>query len=200
MRAFIAIQPPEELLAAARALQGRLRRELPDNAVRWASHEQLHLTLKFLGDIPPDSLAELTRTLQEICRASIPFRLRACGLSRFPVSGPPRVIWVGLEGDLAQLQALQSAISLATEKWSEHHETRAFHPHLTIGRVGNSSPRSSRPIARALSGIPDPMLGSWQVEHVNLVQSELSPQGARHTTLATIPFRRLEIPELERDV
>jgi 2'-5' RNA ligase len=189
IRAFVAIHPPEELLASLRALQKQLQPDLPMHAVRWTPPEQLHLTMKFLGNIPIANLSDLEAALKTVGEHSASLLLRAAGLGCFPSPGKPRVIWVGLEGDLAQLQTLQSQIDAALQPWCERNEERSFRPHLTIGRVRETSARDARHIRERVTAAVIPKLGEWRVGQINLLRSELSPQGAEHTVLASVPLR-----------
>jgi len=104
VRAFVAIDVPGELLREIRVLQARLERELPKNAVRWTAAEQIHLTLKFLGNIASADLDKLEAALAAICQCAKPFRLRAKALAGFPNPARPRVFWLGLEDELQPLQ------------------------------------------------------------------------------------------------
>ena len=188
VRAFVAIDLPEELLRELRALQARLELELPKNAVRWTPAEQIHLTLKFLGNIASADLDKLEAALAATCQRAKPFRLRAKSLGCFPNPARPRVIWVGLEDELQPLQALQSQIDAATQSWCAKSDERAFRPHLTIGRVREVSPRVSRQIGQTVKGTPISTLGDWTVGEVGLLWSKLSPKGAEHFALARVAF------------
>ena len=189
IRAFVAIHLPEPLLVALRDLQRRLEAELPKGAVRWTAPEQIHLTLKFLGNIASSALVELQTSLEEICANAAPLLLRAQDLGCFSNRAKPRVIWVGLAGESAQLLALQSQIDSALQRWCEKAEARAFHPHLTIGRLGSVSPGTARRVGASLKEASIPTLWEWEVESVKLMRSKLSPQGAEHSILASLPLR-----------
>src|SRR5262245_16969050 len=106
IRAFIAIHLPDELLVSLRTLQARLQSGLPEELVRWAPPEQTHLTLKFLGNIATADIDPLTDALRTICQKTPPLLLYAEGIGCFPSAARPRVVWVGVAGDLAQLKRL----------------------------------------------------------------------------------------------
>jgi 2'-5' RNA ligase len=188
IRAFAAIHLPEELLANIRALQARLQSDFPKDAVRWTAPEQLHLTLKFLGNIPRRSLGQLKAELARICQGLPPLLLRLEGLGCFPTPPKPRVLWVGLAGDIPQLQTLQSQINAAMQPWCERNEERAFRPHLTIGRLREASPRNARQIGDNIKAAAISALGEWNAAQVHLMRSQLSPAGATHTVLASLPL------------
>ena len=190
IRAFVAIQLPRELLDSLQTVQQRLQSGLPKDAVRWTAPEHLHLTLKFLGNISTNSLGELTMALEEACRNSAPLLLRAEGFGCFPSSSRPKVIWAGLKGGLAELEALQSRIDAAMQPWCERKEERPFRPHLTIGRVRTANPRTGRQLDEKLKAVSVSRPGEWTVRQIHLMRSQLSPNGATHTVLASVPLAR----------
>ena len=187
IRAFIAINLPHEVRAGVERVQHDLKRAAGTSWVRWTPAEQIHLTLKFLGNIPAESVPELDAALRRACAQVAPFELRVSGLDCFPDSKRPRVLWVGLGGALDRLQELQKAIVIETERWGEP-EDRPFHPHLTLGRTKSTRPRELQALGAAIKAAPAAELGSWQVTRVDLMQSELFPEGARHTGLLEVPL------------
>ncbi len=188
IRAFVAIPLPENLLNRLRELQERLQSALRSHALRWTPPDQIHLTLKFLGNVAAESVSEIQAALARACEHAAPLALRAAGVGCFPGVGKPRVIWVGLEGGLAQLQVLQTEIDTVTQPWCEQNEQRLFHPHLTLGRVKEASPRVLKQIRTTLTGPLADTLGEWKAAHVSLMQSLLSPGGAEHSVLASFPL------------
>jgi 2'-5' RNA ligase len=185
-RAFIAIQLPNDLLEALQAVQQRLESAFPPKTVRWLPAAQMHLTLRFLGNVPSAHIRDLQEALAEACRNAAPLRLCAQGIGCFPNPGRPRVIWVGMEGDIEKLLALQSRIAPATEPWCERKEDRSFRPHLTLGRVRETSARARREIAKGLTNASSGVLGEWTAREVHLMSSRLSAKGAEHSVLASI--------------
>ena len=187
IRAFIAIKLPPEVRAGVEQVQGSLKSAIRPGSVRWTPAEQIHLTLKFLGNIPADSVPELEAALRRACAQVAPFELYADGLGAFPDSQRPRVLWIGLGGALDALQLLQKAIVVETERWGEPEE-RAFHPHLTLGRVKNASARELHELGERIRSVSAASVGSWQVTQVDLMKSELFQDGARHTGLLEVPL------------
>lgn len=154
------------------------QRELADeagDAVRWTPEDQIHLTLKFLGHVTVAEIEALKGGLVEIPQR---LQLRAQGMGGFPSRRNPRVIWVGLTGDLDRLIALQAAI----DKLCARKEEREFHPHLTIGRV-----REHQRLNANLDRWHDHDFGQWEAHELLLMQSQLSPKGATHSVLARFP-------------
>jgi 2'-5' RNA ligase len=183
IRSFISIHLTAELLDNVDALQRRLRLE----SVRWPKRDQTHLTLKFLGDVPASSVNDLEAAIRRACQGAKPLKLTLQGLGCFPSPARPNVVWVGVGGDLAGLRTLHAAIEKETAALSEHNEKRDFVPHLTIGRVKKSVPFRDLPqIGARLQAVDAGVLGEWLVQDVHLMKSELRPEGAEHTVLASV--------------
>jgi 2'-5' RNA ligase len=185
VRAFLSIGVPEAIARGLDRVKRRLEEALPGDLVRWTPTGQIHLTLRFLGDIPASALPELETTLRHAATTAGPLDLEAEGLGCFPNARQPRVLWVGLRGDLEALQRLQARLDAATGAWAEKAESRSFHPHLTLGRVRDGAFRQARQVGEALGSVAVPLLGRWRAEQFHLLRSQLSPQGARHTVLAS---------------
>src|SRR2546423_12566055 len=171
IRAFIALPVAPDVIQKIVRCQEELAQQTADR-VRWTPEEQIHLTLQFLGNISTADVEQIQPRLAGIMK---PLHLRAHGLGGFPSSRNPRVIWVGLEGDIDQLKAVQGAIEQATGRSEE----RKFHPHLTIGRV-----REGRRFTANLDQWKDHNFGEWNVRELLLMQSKLSPKGATHSVIA----------------
>ena len=187
IRAFIAVPLEPELAAEINKVQQRLNS--PGGAVRWISPEQLHLTLQFLGNVTADRLDELTAALRRACARTAPFQLALEGAGCFPNTKSPRVVWIGIQGDLEPFRKLQEQIAQETKNFGDRGAERAFQPHLTIGRVKTSG-LEGRKAGQVIECASVPKLGEWTVHQVLLVQSELTPGGARYTTLAAVPLNR----------
>ncbi len=189
IRAFIAIDLSEELRQALRRLESRLKqsdepRPLP---VRWVDPRNIHLTLKFLGNVDEGAVPGITSALQEVAAPTPPLVLTAQGLGCFPNLRRPNNIWVGLTGDVQQVAELTRGIDDALEPLGLPREARPFTPHLTLARVG----RDARPAERAKVGelvaaFPSETYGDISVDAVHLIKSDLRPGGPIYTPLATI--------------
>ena len=117
-------------------LQSRLKEASPPQTVRWTDPKNVHLTLHFLGDLPEDSLEDVSRTVHDTAAAHTPFALNLANLGCFPNTRRPRIVWVGLTGDTDHLIALQSNLGDRLRKGVGFEpESRTYSPHLTIGRV-----------------------------------------------------------------
>jgi RNA 2',3'-cyclic 3'-phosphodiesterase len=155
------------------------------HAVRWTRAAQLHLTLAFLGDVHRDRVPELCRLLEKACDGAAPLMLRLQGLGCFPLRGPARVVWLGIQGALESLSSLQFSVGQTLSSLGSHHPTRPFVPHLTIGRIraGEHHPGALRTSLADLSAVE---VGNWPISEVVLMRSELHPEGARYTRLLTV--------------
>ena len=183
MRLFVAVDLPADLRARLGAIQEALR-PAPLH-VRWARAGGIHLTLKFLGEVAAERLETVEAALREAGRGIRPFRLEAAGVGTFPEGGLPRVIWVGVCGDLEALTRLHEEIDRALEGIGFPAEERDYHPHLTLGRVkgpGRGDWRSH--IARSAHA----PAGAFSVEEYVLFESRLGPQGPAYNALAGFPL------------
>lgn len=189
LRCFIAVAVDDEILRKLRAFQDTLAQALPLESIRWTPAEQLHLTLKFLGNVASLRIAELETAFRSVAEGTRPFTLAAQNFGAFSSLRQPRVLWVGLSGDTEPLCELQKRLDEATSPWAEKNENRAFHPHLTLGRIRENAMRHARRIGERLQTVSKPDFGSWLVTDVRLMRSQLSPKGSTYTTLAAVPFR-----------
>lgn len=173
-RAFIAIDLPASVKDALTAISQELAPRVPERAVRWNGRKAMHLTLRFLGDTEAAKAAEIGKGLETVAVAHAPFTLALDTLGCFPNPRRPRVIWVGLSGRLAALHRVKEAVDeqLAPLGWPP--EDRAYHPHLTLGRV-----RGSERIKLPWDTPVVPL--EFAVNALNLYESDLRPSGAVYT-------------------
>lgn len=184
MRLFVAVDPPETIKESLRALQSSLKSGV--SGVSWTRGEGFHCTLKFLGEVDEVRLPEVTRAL-EPSAAAAPFRLAVRRLGVFPGWSNPRVIWVGLEPARPELDQLRQSVESALAPLGFAPEEKAFHPHLTLGRVKNRFGLGQLPQRlRAESERTD--LGAFDVGRFILFQSHLRPEGAMYTPLHQYPL------------
>ncbi len=185
IRVFIALPLPEavkvELQNLQRELQGRSQFEI----VRWVRMDQMHLTLKFFGHVMPSQVAELEAVLRPICQEMKAFQLHLEQAGCFPDFRNPRVVWIGLAGELEALGQLQERIQQSTKTWGDHQETRAFQPHLTIGRVKSTQAHETRPLGERIRTCGINPAIAWPAGQIDLVQSQLAPQGSQYTVLGS---------------
>jgi 2'-5' RNA ligase len=188
VRAFVAVELGETALAALREQQDHLAAAAPRRAVRWTRPEQCHLTLCFLGNVPAARIPELTRSLETSLAGCAAFSLELDAAGAFPSLAAPRVIWLGLRGDLEALHDLQQRVVNAAAGFGEHREERDFHPHLTLGRVTARDARTARALGDLIARAPAPPTAAWRVSAVRLFKSVLQPEGAVYSMLASFPL------------
>jgi 2'-5' RNA ligase len=188
LRAFIALPLSPELATEVERLQGRLRAGRGGEGVRWLGRDQLHLTLRFFGSMACSDVPRVSETLQVVSGAHRAFALGLEGLGCFPSARQPRVVWLGIGGEVESLRVLQAEVTQQTRGFGEPPEDRPFAPHLTIGRVKREVAPPAV-LAEWSGKLPGAPLGTWQVREVVLMQSELAPTGARYTVLASAPLQ-----------
>ncbi len=183
MRLFFGIGIPASHRARVAQIQSLLRRDLQD--VRWIPSENLHVTLRFLGDMPDEGLPELCSAATDACEATPAFAIRLRGAGEFPSRGRPRAVWIGVEEVGGGLHALTERLD-ASLLPGLGERRRPFQPHLTLGR-----PRRGfrGDITAALDGLGDVDLGAVEVDHVHLYESRLSPEGARYEIVSSFPLQ-----------
>ena len=188
LRAFIALELPKTVTETLKRLVQQLR-SLGIEEVRWTDPDGIHLTLKFLGNISSDSVTQVSRAVSRCAASVAPLDLFLKDLGAFPSLRDPRVIWVGLGGDLNALAALQTALEMEVEHLGFARERRPFSPHLTLGRTRNGiSPPQRRKIGEAIGSVGMDVGGGLTVGEVNLMKSTLTPSGAVYTCLHSAPL------------
>lgn len=149
IRTFIAVEMSPSVKGRAGDLIDRLR--VAPAEVNWVRPEQMHLTLKFLGDVPDTETPEICRVVADVAAAFEPFELTCRGVGAFPNLREPRTLWIGIEDGDEELRALQAAIDDALKaRLGYGKETRGFHPHLTVGRVKRVLPGGEAELAAVL--------------------------------------------------
>ncbi len=185
IRAFIAIELPEEVKVQLRQLQERLKVG-KEEAVKWVEPEGIHLTLKFLGNVAWEKVEEISRAASYVAGKVRPFVLWPEGLGAFPNLRIPRVVWVGVSGDLEVLLALQKQLEQVLSKLGFEKE-KAFSPHLTLGRVREKAPHRIRELLGSeISELEVPEMTHFKVTSLSLMRSMLTPGGARYTRLSSL--------------
>lgn len=188
LRAFIAVEIPPHIQQAIHKATSNLRSEL-GAAIRWVSPENIHLTLKFLGDISPAQVDALTQMLRAQADSVPAFDVEVGGLGSFPDVKRARVLWVGLHAP-AELAALSRGIESACARLGYESEKRGFSPHLTIGRARqDASAADTQKIRRALEAATIDSLGAVRVDSVHLFKSDLKRSGAVYTKLFSAPLK-----------
>ena len=191
LRTFIAVELDQELRAKLRDLQDQLDSQVAPRSVRWVRPEGIHLTLKFLGDTPLDRIEGVKDAVSRAAGSVRPFTLVVCGLGCVPKTRRPRVGWVGLQEVTGNLSQLKRAVETEVAPLGFPTEKRAFHPHLTLGRVNRRASKSEvREIGEIVASIAIGTLDEMEVTAVSYIQSDLLPSGAVYTNLHEVHLGR----------
>ena len=186
MRSFIAIELPETAKSALAGLQQELKKTGAD--VRWVKPENIHLTLKFLGNIEKNIIDSIVQILTGTCNKFEAFTLEIKGTGVFPSVKSPRVIWVSANGKTT-VTGIQLEIETGLSSLGFEREKRTFTPHLTLGRFKTS--QGKRPLLDKVELFKDNSYGVINVRSISIMRSDLSPTGAKYTRIAEIPLRRI---------
>ncbi len=188
IRAFLAVSLDSPVRSALADIVSQVR-GVGAAGVALARPDSIHLTLKFLGDVSKPQVDSVERAIR-VAVSGIPqlgLTLGRAGV--FPSSRSPRVLWIGLEGDLDGLEDLQRSVEEATAGLGFARERRGFSPHLTIGRVRNGArPEEARRAVEALIAAEVPAAVRLDVRSIDLVRSILLPSGAIYERLAQFPL------------
>jgi len=187
-RLFISIQIPETIRNEMAAVQAELRQELPERGVTWTKPEQLHLTLKFLGNVEAQRVDALAQRLRVASGGLSPLRLRAEGVGAFPDLRFPRVVWIGLKDANEELAQVQRAIEEACGDFTTQQPEGAFKGHVTLGRTKRLSRSEAQNLSGLLDGMSRRFFGEWTAAGIELTRSELSSDGARHRIIEEFKF------------
>lgn len=183
VRAFLAVPLPPPLQHAIARLQSELAAAMP--GIRWSRPETIHLTLRFFGDTSVDDLEKVRASMLSVTLRAQPCQVDLLGLGAFPDRRRPRVVWLGLS-PVEPLQRLYQACQAELGRVGIAAETRAFMPHLTIGRFRERGPDLTALLARQAQQ----QVGRLPVTQLVLYESRLQPGGARHIPLFTVPLDR----------
>jgi RNA 2',3'-cyclic 3'-phosphodiesterase len=185
IRAFIAIDLSPEIHQKLEEVSENYKAQLTNVPVRWVPVTNIHLTLKFLGDVSIYNVKILTDIIQAETSSHRQFVITVGGAGAFPNIRQPRVLWIGTQAP-HEMIALQKGIEVATTRLGYVHEERAFSPHLTLSRVSrNATSQDLKDISHALEKTRIGFLGATKVEQIHLYRSDLNPKGAVYTKIFT---------------
>ena len=189
VRAFIAVELPAPVKSALKELQNSLS-SASRAPVKWVNPENIHLTLKFLGNVPVDQIAPIAAAMKEATGDIHPFTLRLSGLGAFPSLRKVQVIWVGVGGALDFLQTLVGRLENDLEVLGFAREGRAFTPHLTLARVQEKAAfLEMQELGLSLGRQRFEGGQIIPVEAVNLMRSQLSREGPTYSCLESIRLK-----------
>lgn len=179
MRWFIAIAISDEIRKSIGSVIDKLGKT--QKGIRWTSPENIHITLKFLGETDEKLVPEIEARLSSICSNSRPFTINVRGAGVFPNPKHPNVLWVGIDKSEG-LQNLNRLIEGAMSELGFEKETREFSPHLTIGRVKDR--KGIGPVITGLYELRGTFFGALPANEVLLMKSILKPAGAEYSKVA----------------
>ena len=185
IRAFIAVTVATSIVEEIAKVQAELKKIKAD--IRWVRAENMHLTLKFLGDVNRSQVEPILEVLRTTLQRQPAFCVYAQGLGGFPNLIRPRVVWAGLTED--KLTAVSHAVETALVPLDFPIEKRPFRPHLTLGRVRSQQGWSD--VSPRVQQHEHTYFGESLIDRVALYQSDLRPSGAAYTRLGSIPLQAL---------
>lgn len=188
IRAFIAIEISSEIHIKLKQLTSQLKQQLEDVPIKWVPIENIHLTLKFLGNVSVNNVEVLEKILDSEVSNHQPFEISVGELGAFPNTRRPRVIWVKLQAP-PDLNEIQRCIEQGTARLGYAREKRPFKPHLTLGRVSRHANADHVRIAsQVLESTKVGFLGAMRVKYIHLFRSDLKPTGAVYTRIHSAEF------------
>jgi 2'-5' RNA ligase len=196
LRSFIAVNITSEIQSAVARSIVPLQKILSKPLVRWVPLDNVHLTLKFLGDVSPDNLARLADALKGETLNHEAFTITVGGLGAFPNPHRARVLWIGIEASLA-LKALMQGVETVSTRLGYSPEDRPFSPHLTIARVGqNVSATGMQTIRAAIERTKVGALGTISINALHIYKSDLRTGGSVYTDLYTLPLIPMQLERI----
>jgi len=184
VRSFIAIDLPAGVRAELTSLEDKLKASRHP-FVKWVDPENMHLTLKFLGDVASDSIPQIVEAMSRAAKSHSTFKLEVAGTGAFPNWQRPQVVWVGVGGELDRLNSLQKGLESALSPMGFPTESRTFSAHLTLGRLRDRvTPDDRRRFAEFAQKVELTASLSFEVNGIRLIRSQLTPAGPIYTELA----------------
>lgn len=180
IRAFIALPTTEAVQQRLAEIRSLL--EIANADVKWDAAEKYHITLKFIGDVEESLLPSLEESLCSILAKQGSFSYAFSGLGVFPSARDPKVVWAGVE-DVRRIDTLQASVEEACTKAGLPAERRPFHPHITLGRV--KGPQNRARLIEHINTVTFDRISAF-CSSVQIIKSDLRPEGSHYTILNTI--------------
>lgn len=190
VRCFIAIELPDEIKRGLRELQAQLKAG-SQAPVKWVEPENIHLTLKFLGNVAAGRIDEIAKAMTEAVRGTPPFSLEVKELGVFPNPRRVQIVWVGVSGEVERLSRLQQRIESGLRILGFAPENRRFTPHLTLARLRDHATPQERERLGQLVAETEFAAGSFTVNSVKLIKSQLTREGPIYSQLSSAEFEPL---------
>jgi len=188
-RIFIGVQPPSHFQKRLKKLLAKLEKK--HWPVKWETPEKLHFTLAFLGWLEKEKVKLVREVVGNICLEISRFKVEIKGLGCFPDYQQPRVIWLGLKGDLKGLAGLQKQLAEELRGRGFRIDQRPFAAHLTLGRIKQARFRQKKEIGRQLKGMQQlEISGGWLVDQVTIFESILGRSGSRYRSIKVVKLKK----------
>ena len=184
IRCFVAVEIPEPIQASLKPVQTHLQSHI-HKGISWTKFGNFHLTLKFLGDVYPDAIDNISEAIQHVTDTHPPFSIAFGGIGAFPNLARPRVIWMGIKQGASTISRLAKAVNLELTDLGFTTDNR-FHPHLTLARLRTAT--DLEPLKHILRKYDTIVGGSMRVNEIALMQSQLRRNGAIYTPLSVCHF------------
>ena len=182
---------PPDVIKKIDSVVRYFRTQIPESGVKWVSVDLLHLTIKFMGELPDEKLDETKATICKVVKQLPSFQINIQGLGMYPNHQKPRVVWLGIEGKEPIIN-IHHLLDDALEKIGIQPERRKFSPHLSLARLRRGTDQATvKEIGQTLSKFTVDSLGMVTVEHISLYKSKLTPQGPIHTLLQAAPLNKV---------
>lgn len=188
-RLFVAVPLPPEPLAACASLLDGVRDGPLGRVPRWVHVANLHLTVRFLGDTPPDLVPDVAHAVAGAIDGASAFDVLLAGAGAFPAARKPRALWLGIERGAAELGALADALDPALEPLGWPRDERPYRPHLTVARLDSSSIAQGGAVADELRRAADRWRTAFRAERVVLYRSHLGGGPPRYEPLLEVALR-----------
>ena len=185
LRLFVAIEIPAEVRRQLAEIEKQLLASGAD--VKWVPETNFHITLKFLGNVDADRVDPVSKAVESAVKDAAPFETSFAGVGAFPNLRRPNVVWVGMTSGGAEMQSLAERVDKALEKLGFAREERPFSAHVTVGR--SRTGRNAEKLTELIETLRDAEAGSFRVESVAVMKSELRPAGPVYTQIADLGFR-----------
>jgi 2'-5' RNA ligase len=185
IRTFVAAEPTDEIRSKAEKLVRQLAGH--DDGIRWVQPENIHLTLKFLGDVEDREIYSVCSAVKQATSNCQAFELSCRGVGAFPSLHHPRTIWLGVQDAEARLAALYSEVQDSLCNLGFAAESRRFHGHLTLGRV-QANRLGQDKLREVIEANSDTVFGPLAVDELIVYASELSRDGPNYTVLGRCPL------------
>lgn len=183
LRTFIAVDFPQEIKDKIEEITAYFKTQLPPKVIKWVDPNNMHLTLKFMGETPVDRLEPIKKVMHQVVMVFPIFEIEIKNLGMYPNAKKPRVVWLGISSE-EYLTSLHKQLDQALKELNIQPEGRPFSPHLTIGRVRRSADQESvKAVGQTLSQFKVSSLGHVTINEIVYYQSELTPQGPNYTIL-----------------